>query len=76
MKEQLLPQPGDRVGSVCGPCEFPKDNAGTVITTYGNQFYNNIALVLLDKGGTATIVGEYTKVGIGWYLIQPAKVAA
>lgn len=71
-----FPKAGDRVGFVCGPCQNPRDDAGIVITTYSDQFYKNIALVLRDDGSFSTIVGEYTKVGIGSYLINPSKATA
>ena len=65
-----LPKPGDRVGVVCGPGEFPKDNAGIVLTVYDSKWYRNNAVVLMDDGSVREIVGGYTKVGIGWYLIK------
>jgi hypothetical protein len=71
-----IPKAGDRVGFVCGPCQNPRDDAGIVITTYSDQFYKNIALVLRDDGSFTTIVGQYTTVGIGSYLITPSKEAA
>jgi hypothetical protein len=73
---RTIPKPGDRVGFVCGPCQNPRDDAGIVITTYSDQFYKNIALVLRDDGSFSTIVGEYTQVGIGSYLINPSKAMA
>lgn len=69
------PLPGDRVGIVCGPGEFPKDRKGTVIATYSNRFYKEMGLILMDDGTTETLVGQYTKVGIGVYLLA-RKVAA
>lgn len=65
-----LPKPGDRVGVVCGPSDFPRDNAGIVIAVYDSKWYSNIGVVLMDDGSTKEIVGGYTKVGIGWYLIK------
>lgn len=64
------PQAGDRAGSVCGPCQSPKDNAGTVITVYADKWYSSNALVIMDSGKLQYITGEYTKVGIGWYCIK------
>jgi hypothetical protein len=64
-----LPQPGDRVGFVCGPCENPRDNAGTVRTIYSDRWYSNIALVLMDDCSTENVIGAYTQIGIGCYLI-------
>jgi len=55
---------------VCGPGEFPKDNAGTVLTVYEDQWGKH-ALVLMDSGETKTCEG-LTKVGIGWYLLETA----
>lgn len=73
----VLPKAGDRVGFVCGPCQFPKDRAGTVVTVYADRWYDSNAVVLLDEGGSETIVGAYTTVGIGAYLIKRAgEVAA
>lgn len=68
--EKLLPEVGDRVGFVCGPYGNPKDNAGTVTRVYGDRFYENNADVQMDDGSTESIVGAYTSVGIGSYLIR------
>lgn len=66
----MFPQPGDRVGFVCGPCENPRDDAGTVLVVYSDRWYSNIALVLMDDCSTQTKVGSYTQVGIGCYLLD------
>lgn len=67
------PVPGDRVGFVCGPCEDPQDNSGIVLAVYASRFYNNNAVILMDDGRIQYAVGEFNRVGIGMYLIQPAK---
>lgn len=69
------PIPGDRIGIVCGPGEFPKDRQGTVISTYSSRFYQDIGLILMDDGTTKDLVGQYTERGIGVYLLK-RKVAA
>lgn len=68
--EKLLPEVGDRVGLVCGPCQNPKDNAGTVTSVYSTRFYEHNADVQLDDGSTESIVGAYRAEGIGAYLIR------
>lgn len=69
-KECLLPKVGDRVGFVCGPCQNPQENAGTVTRVYSTRFYANNADVQMDNGTTESIVGAYTTEGIGAYLIR------
>lgn len=69
-EEMQLPQVGDRVGFVCGPGQFPRDNAGTVTRTYSNDWYASNADIQMDDGSTRHIVGAYTTVGIGAYLIR------
>lgn len=69
-KEMQLPQLGDRVGFVCGPGQFPRDNAGTVTRVYSNRWYANNAEVQMDNGSVEHIVGAYTTVGIGAHLIR------
>lgn len=68
--EMQLPQAGDRVGFVCGPGQFPRDNAGTVTRVYSNRWYANNAEVQMDNGSVEHIVGAYTTVGIGAHLIR------
>lgn len=65
-----LPKPGDRVGCVCGPGEFPQDDAGIVIAIYDDAWYSNQAVILMDNGTITYMVGAYATVGIGWYLIK------
>ena len=64
-----LPLSGDRVGRKCGPGEFPGDFQGTVMTVYADRWYANNAAILWDDGTTSTLVGSYTQVGIGVYLL-------
>lgn len=75
---QLLPAPGARVGIVCGPGEFPKDNAGLVLCHVTDRWTTH-AVVLMDTGATRTVHG-LTSVGIGTHLIagqvQPAGYSA
>lgn len=76
MADNTFPQAGDRCGFVCGPCDSPRDAAGTVLTVYGDR-HDHIALVLMDDGsGTETVVGSYTTAGIGCHLIRRAGVPA
>lgn len=62
-----LPAAGQRVGTVCGPCEFPRDNAGTVLCIIEDRWGRH-ALVLMDSGETKTCHG-LTDRGIGWYVL-------
>ena len=66
------PTAGDRVGVIDGPGQDPRDSAGTVLATYADRWHQHIAVVLMDSGATAEIVGTYTTAGIGWHLIKPA----
>lgn len=75
-RSNQFPMVGDRVGSVCGPGEFPKDNAGTVVRVYADRWYDNNADIVYDDGRTDSWVGAYCSVGIGVHLIERAKVAA
>lgn len=75
-KPSVYPKPGDRCGFVCGPCESPRGRSGIVMTISSDSFYSHIAHVLLDDGTTESMIGAYTTVGIGCYLIEPAEVAA
>lgn len=63
-----LPAPGARVGTVCGPGEFPEDRAGTVLCHHTDRWGTH-ALVLMDTGETEHCHG-LTEVGIGWYLLK------
>lgn len=52
---------------MCGPSDFPRDNAGIVLAVYDSKWYSNIGVVVMDDSTTKEIVGGYTKVGIDWY---------
>lgn len=58
-----LPAPASRVGIVCGPGEYPKDNAGTVICHVSDRWGTH-ALVMLDSGKLHQCHG-LTERGIG-----------
>ena len=73
MNKPVLPKAGDRVGAVCGPCQFPQDNSGIVLAVIESK-WGDYALVLMDSGETETCHG-LTSVGIGWYLIGKAVEA-
>jgi hypothetical protein len=73
--KRQLPLAGDRVGSVCGPGESPRDSKGTVLCITENRWYSNIAQILWDDGTTDTMVGAYTTVGIGVYRLNRRGVA-
>jgi hypothetical protein len=62
-----LPAAGTRVGTVCGPCESPRENAGTVLCHNTDRFHT-YAVVLMDSGTVRNCMG-LTKVGIGWYAL-------
>lgn len=62
-----LPRPGQRVGTVSGPGEFPSDNAGTVLTQITDRWGTH-ALVMMDSGKVETCHG-LTQRGIGWHLL-------
>lgn len=61
----ILPAPASRVGSVCGPCENPKDNAGTVLCHVTDRWGIH-AVVMMDTGHIKHVHG-LTTVGIGVY---------
>jgi len=65
----LLPFPGQRVGSVCGPGEFPEDDAGVVLCRSADRWRTH-ALVLMDDGRTDTCHGLNTGPGIGWHVVR------
>lgn len=62
---KLLPASGSRVGVVCGPCQAPKDDAGTVLCHASNT-WGSFAVVLMDSGKIERCNG-LTEIGIGWY---------
>ena len=63
-----LPEPGQRVGVVDGPGQFPEHNAGIVMTIVKDkwQYY---ALVMMDDGKTKTCHGLNSGPGIGWHAL-------
>lgn len=69
--ERLMPTPGERVGVVCGPGEFPADRAGTVLTVYKDRWGQH-AVVRMDTGETMTFEGLNRGPGIGWHRIAKA----
>ena len=62
-----LPEAGTRVGTVCGPCEQAKDNAGTVLCQVSDRWGTH-AVVMMDNGKIQNCHG-LTNVGIGWYAL-------
>lgn len=64
----VLPAPRARVGTICGPGEFARDNAGTVLRHITDRWGTH-ALVLRDNGTTDTCHGLNSGPGIGWHLI-------
>lgn len=70
MKERQFPQVGDRAGFVYGPCQDPRDKAGTITRVYQNRFSDYNADIQMDDGEMESITGAYTTVGIGTYLIR------
>ena len=64
-----LPEPGARVGVVCGPCEFPRDNAGVVLCHVADQFHG-WAVVLMDSGVVEHCYGLNRGPGIGWHAVS------
>lgn len=67
MKTATLPAAGQRVGRVCGPGEFPSDDAGVVLAQITDRWGTH-SLVLMDSGKTETCHG-LTGRGIGWYVL-------
>ena len=63
-----LPAPGARVGTICGPGQFARDNAGTVLCHVTDRWGTH-ALVLMDSGRTQTCHGLNGGPGIGWHLL-------
>ncbi|MGF6996769.1 hypothetical protein P3T25_005144 [Paraburkholderia sp. GAS32] len=64
----IIPESGARIGSECGPGEFARDNAGTVICQYEDRWGKH-ALVLMDAGGTRVCEGMNRGPGIGWHYL-------
>jgi len=63
-----LPAPGARVGTICGPGQFARDNAGTVLCHVSDRWGTH-AVVLMDTGKTNTCNGLNSGPGIGWHLL-------
>lgn len=68
--KKVMPQVGDRVGFTWWPGTFPEDNLGTVTKVYSNGWYDSVADVLMDDGSIETVVGAYSIIGNGAYLVQ------
>lgn len=62
-----LPAAATRVGTVCGPCQSPKDNAGTVLCQVTDRWGTH-AVVMMDNGKIEKCHG-LTDRGIGWYAL-------
>lgn len=63
-----LPEAGQRIGVVCGPGEFAKDNSGTVISNIENE-WGNYVLVMMDSGEVKRCNGLNSRPGIGWHAV-------
>lgn len=63
-----LPAAGQRIGRVTGPGEFPRDDAGTVLTHITDRWGTH-ALVLMDNGKTERCHSLNTRPGIGWHAL-------
>lgn len=64
-----LPAPGARVGRVCGPGEFPRDDAGVVLCHASNT-WGTWAVVLMDSGKVERCSGINRGPGIGWHYVE------
>jgi hypothetical protein len=62
----IIPHAGQRIGSVAGPGQSPKDNAGTVLCQFTDR-WGTYALVLMDDVTTRTCRGMNRGPGIGWH---------
>jgi hypothetical protein len=69
----VLPKPGDRIGSVTGPGQFPSDNPGTVVCISSNRF-GSFAVVQMDSGIVEYCHGMNRGPGIGWHPLKKAGV--
>lgn len=63
-----VPEAGKRIGVVCGPGEFPKDNAGSVIAQITDRWGTH-ALVMMDSGAITRCQGMNDGPGIGWHYV-------
>jgi hypothetical protein len=73
MTAPRLPEPATRVGVVCGPGEFARDNAGTVLCHVTDR-WGTRAVVLMDRGYIHYCHG-LTEVGIGTHQLAPRRPA-
>lgn len=64
-----LPAPGQRIGSVSGPGQFPANNAGIVICHVEDRWGTH-AVVLMDAGRVDTCHSLKDGPGIGWHLVN------
>lgn len=72
MSAPTLPQPGQRVGRVCGPGQWPEDNAGTALCHVTNEWGTH-ALVMMDSGEVLRCESLNRRPGIGWHAITPQR---
>ena len=74
-----LPKPGDVIGFVCGPGDFPRRGmcaTGVVLCITSSTWYEHVAQILMDSGSVENTVGAYTERGIGCHLIKRQGVEA
>lgn len=64
----VLPVAGQRVGVVCGPSEFARDNAGTTICQIQDQWGTH-ALVMMDSGEVKKCHGLNNGPGVGFHAL-------
>jgi hypothetical protein len=69
----VVPAPGARIGSICGPGEFAEDNAGIVLCQVENK-WGSFAVVLMDSGRVDTCHGLNSGPGIGWHELPLREV--
>jgi hypothetical protein len=68
MQAPVLPEPGQRVGVVCGPGEFARDNSGMTLCQVTDRWGTH-AIILMDDGTTKTCHGLNSGPGIGYHLL-------
>lgn len=66
-----LPEPGQRIGVVDGPGQWPEERAGIVLCQITDRWGTH-AVVLMDDGKTKDCHGLMRGPGIGWHLVHPA----
>lgn len=69
MVAKVLPKAGDRIGRVCGPGQFPEDDAGVVLSVVSDK-WGDYAMVLLDSGQVVSCHGLNSGPGIGWHKVE------